>query len=46
MEKEYIITEKQRNLIVEYLATKPYKEVANGIKIFAELPEHIEPNSE
>lgn len=39
MEKKYIIKESERNILAEYLASKPYKEVAQGIKMLAELEE-------
>ena len=38
MENNYIITEKQLQIILRYLFTKPYQEVATSIQILGALP--------
>ena len=35
---KYIITEEQLKGIIEYLASKPYAEVAKGIALLSQLP--------
>ena len=47
MENNYIITEKQLQIILRYLFTKPYQEVATSIQILGALPKldpKISPN--
>ena len=47
MENNYIITEKQLQIILRYLFTKPYQEVATSIQILGQLPKldpKINPN--
>ena len=38
MEHNYIITEKQLQIILKYLYTKPYQEVAQAIAVLVQLP--------
>ena len=38
-EKEYVITESQKNIILEYLSKKPYVEVYQGIEMLIKLKE-------
>jgi len=38
MENNFIITEKQLQIILRYLFTKPYQEVATSIQILGALP--------
>jgi len=40
MEKEvnYIITEATRSVILKYMYTRPYQEVAQGIAVLMQLP--------
>ena len=38
METNFIITEKQLQIILRYLFTKPYQEVATSIQILGALP--------
>jgi len=38
VENNYIITEKQLQIILRYLFTKPYQEVATSIQILGALP--------
>lgn len=38
MEKEYVISESALRVIIGYLETKPYKEVAAGIVALQNLP--------
>ena len=38
METNFIITEKQLQIILRYLFTKPYQEVASSIQILGALP--------
>ena len=47
MENNFIITEKQLQLILRYLFTKPYSEVVSFIQILGQLPKldpKINPN--
>ena len=47
MENNYIITEKQLQIILRYLFTKPYQEVATSIQILgalSKLDPKINPN--
>ena len=47
METNFIITEKQLQIILRYLFTKPYQEVATSIQILGALPKldpKISPN--
>jgi hypothetical protein len=47
MEDNYILTNNDRNIILKYLYTKPYQEVAQAISILAQLPKldsKINPN--
>ena len=47
METNFIITEKQLQLILRYLFTKPYNEVVSSIQILGQLPKldpKINPN--
>ena len=47
MENNFIITEKQLQLILRYLFTKPYNEVVSSIQILGQLPKldpKINPN--
>ena len=47
MENNFIITEKQLQLILRYLFTKPYNEVVSFIQILGQLPKldpKISPN--
>jgi len=43
VENNYIITEKQLQIILRYLFTKPYQEVATSIQILGALPK-LDPN--
>ena len=38
MENNYIITQGELNILLKYLYTKPYNEVAHGIALLAKLP--------
>ena len=45
--ENYIITENDRNIILKYLYTKPYQEVAPAINLLSRLPKldsKINPN--
>ncbi len=44
--KAYIITEELRKGLLDYLMDKPYKEVAQGIAMLNQLPEHKEAKHE
>ena len=47
MEDNYIITTNDRNIILKYLYTKPYQEVAQAIALLIQLPKldsKINPN--
>ena len=47
MEDNYILTTNDRNIILKYLYTKPYQEVAQAISVLAQLPKldsKINPN--
>jgi hypothetical protein len=47
MEDNYILTNNDRNIILKYLYTKPYQEVAQAISVLAQLPKldsKINPN--
>ena len=47
MEDNYILTTNDRNVILKYLYTKPYQEVAQVISVLAQLPKldsKINPN--
>jgi|TARA_R100001530_G_scaffold1945_1_gene3342 hypothetical protein len=47
MEDNYILTNSDRNIILKYLYTKPYQEVAQAISVLAQLPKldsKINPN--
>ena len=47
MDNNYIITEKERQLLVTYLATRPYKEVFQLIQVvgnLTKLDSKINPN--
>jgi len=41
--ENFIITEKQLQLILRYLFTKPYNEVVSSIQILGQLPK-LDPN--
>jgi hypothetical protein len=38
MENNYIITQGELNIILKYLYTRPYQEVAQGISLLSKLP--------
>ena len=38
MENNYIITQGELNILLKYIYTKPYNEVAQGIALLAKLP--------
>ena len=47
MEDNYILTTNDRNILLKYLYTKPYQEVAQAISVLAQLPKldsKINPN--
>jgi len=47
MKDNYILTNNDRNIILKYLYTKPYQEVAQAISVLAQLPKldsKINPN--
>ena len=47
MEDNYILTTNDRNVLLKYLYTKPYQEVAQAISVLAQLPKldsKINPN--
>ena len=37
-EVNYILTESARSVILKYMYTKPYQEVAQGIAVLSQLP--------
>tara|TARA_B100001250_G_C19650784_1_gene722578 strand:- start:578 stop:754 length:177 start_codon:yes stop_codon:yes gene_type:complete len=37
-EVNYILTESARSVILKYMYTKPYREVAQGIAVLSQLP--------
>lgn len=45
MEKRYIISERLRKGLLDYLITRPYAEVASGVESLLQLPE-VPPPSE
>ena len=47
MEDNYILTTNDRNILLKYLYTKPYQEVAQAIAVLVQLPKldsKINPN--
>ena len=47
MEDNYILTTNDRSILLKYLYTKPYQEVAQAISVLAQLPKldsKIKPN--
>ena len=47
MEDNYILTTNDRSILLKYLYTKPYQEVAQAISVLAQLPKldsKINPN--
>ena len=39
MEKQFIITEKERDMFLSYLEQRPFKEVEGGVIMLRSLPE-------